>query len=290
MNTERAGLWRWARRFFDSRPSVLASAIAFNLFFALVPTLFAVLSGMSLLGRSEETVSRAADAIKDLVPRSVATFLTDPDTGLLVEVSNYLQGATGWVIILTLVIAIWSGSRGSLTLISALTRLEDEVETRSWWRLRLTGMALTGAFALTLLIGSIALVAGARIDEWLGEHVPWVGPVSIIAIPGAGAIVLLFLVAFYRWGPPRPLPGATRAATMATLGILAVSLLMRWGLGLLPRPASLAVLGGVAILLLWLNIVAWVMLVAASSAAAVTRGRADLANQSVTSDAPKTHH
>jgi uncharacterized BrkB/YihY/UPF0761 family membrane protein len=252
---------------------VLASAIAFNLFFALVPTLFAVLSGMSLLGRSDETINRAADSIAGLVPRSVATFLTDPDTGLLVEVSNYLQGATGWVIFFTLVIAIWSGSRGSLTLIAALARVENEEETRPWWRLRLTGMALTGAFALTLLVGSVALVAGARIDEWLGEHLTWIEPVSIIAIPGAGAVVFLFLAAFYRWGPPRPLPGAPRAAAMATFGILVVSLLMRWILGLLPRPASLAVLGGVAILLLWLNLVAWVMLVAASSAAAVSRGK-----------------
>jgi membrane protein len=230
---------------------------------------------MSLLGRSDETVSRAADAIADLVPRSVATFLTDPDTGLLVEVSDYLRGSTGWVIVLTLIIAIWSGSRGSLTLIAALTRVENETETRPWWRLRLTGMALTGAFALTLLVGSLALVAGARIDDWLGSHISWIGPVSIIAIPGAGAVVLLFLIAFYRWGPPSPLPGATRAATSATVGILAVSLLMRWVLGLLPRPASLAVLGGVAILLLWLNLVAWVMLVAASSAAAMSRGRSD---------------
>lgn len=277
MHTDRLhpGLGSWARQFLDTRPSVLASAVAFNLFFALVPTLFAVLSGMSLLGRSDETVSRAADVLTDLVPRSVATFIADPDTGLLVEVSNYLQGATGWVIVLTLLIAIWSGSRGSLTLIAALTRVENATETRPWWRLRLTGMALTGAFALTLLVGSLALVAGSSIDAWLGQHLSWIGPVSLIAIPGAGAIVLLFLVAFYRWGPPQPLPGATRAATTATFGILALSLVMRWILGLLPRPASLAVLGGVAILLLWLNLVAWVMLVSASSAAAVARGRAD---------------
>lgn len=269
------GLVSWARQFLDSSPSVLASAVAFNLFFALVPTLFAVLASLSLLGRSEETVSGAAEAIADLVPRSVATFLTDPDSGLLVEVSTYLQGSTGWVIVLTLVIALWSGSRGSLTLVSALTRLEGATETRPWWKLKLTGMALTGAFALTLLVGSVTLVAGARIDQWLGSHLSWIGPVSIIAIPGSAAMILLFLVGFYRWGPPQPLPGAWRAATWATVGILVVSLLMRWGLGWLPQPASLAVLGGVAILLAWLNVVSWVILVAASSASTVARGGTD---------------
>lgn len=269
------GLVSWARQFLDSSPSVLASAVAFNLFFALVPTLFAVLASLSLLGRSEETVSGAAEAIAGLVPRSVATFLTDPDSGLLVEVSTYLQGSTGWVIVLTLVIALWSGSRGSLTLVSALTRLEGATETRPWWKLKLTGMALTGAFALTLLVGSVTLVAGARIDQWLGSHLSWIGPVSIIAIPGSVAMILLFLVGFYRWGPPQPLPGAWRAATWATVGILVVSLLMRWGLGWLPQPASLAVLGGVAILLAWLNVVSWVILVAASSASTVARGGTD---------------
>lgn len=269
---ESNALVSWARHFLDSSPSVLASAVAFNLFFALVPTLFAVLASLSLLGRSTETINRAADAITGLVPRSVASFLTDPDSGLLVEVSSYLQGSTGWVIFLTLVVAVWSGSRGSLTLMSALARLEGEAETRPWWKLKLTGMALTGGFALTLLVASITLLAGARIDQWLGEHLSWIGPVSIIAIPGSAALILLFLVAFYRWGPPRPLPGAWQAATWATVGILGVSLAMRWGLGWLPRPASLALLGGVAILLVWLNVVSWVILVAASSASTLSRG------------------
>lgn len=274
MKQETNGLVSWARGFFDSGLSMLAAAVAFNLFFALVPTLFAVLAGLSVLGRSDETVSGAADAITDLVPHSVATFLTDPDSGLLVEVARYLQGSTAWVIVLTLVIALWSGSRGSLTLVSALTRLEGATETRPWWKLKLTGMALTGVFALTLLVGSVTLVAGARIDQWLGERLSWIGPVSIIAIPGSAMIILLFLVGLYRWGPPRPLPGAWPAATWATVGILGVSLAMRWGLGWLPQPASLAVLGGVAILLAWLNVVSWVILVAASSAATVSRGGA----------------
>ncbi|UCG41458.1 MAG: hypothetical protein JSV07_04175, partial [Acidimicrobiia bacterium] len=83
-----------------------------------------------------------------------------------------------------------------------------------------------------------------------------------------------FLEVLYRLGPPIPLPGSGLAAVLATLGILTTSLAMRWVFGVLPRPASLALLGGVAILLLWLYLVSWVMLVSASVGASVARRRA----------------
>ncbi|NND85322.1 MAG: YihY/virulence factor BrkB family protein [Acidimicrobiia bacterium] len=265
---------RWARAFFSQAPAVLASAVAFNLFFALVPTLVALLSTASLIGRSENTIEQAASSFEDVLPRSVVDFILG-DEGLLPEVAGYLDTSTWWVVALTLLIALFSGARGSLTVVQALVQIEEGEESRPWWRVRLVGMGLTLGFAVTLLVGSIVLVAGGSIVEALAEGVPWLDAAALIGIPAAGLLVFGFLEVLYRFGPPIPLPGSGLAAVLATLGILATSLAMRWVFGVLPRPASLALLGGVAILLLWLYLVSWVMLVSASVAASVARRRTD---------------
>ncbi len=263
---------KWAQSFFAQAPAVLASAVAFNLFFALVPTLIALLSTASLLGRSQETIEQAASSVEEVFPRSVVDFVLG-DEGLLPEVSAYLDTSTFWVVAFTLLIALWSGARGSLTLVTALVQIEDVEESRPWWRVRLVGMGLTGGFALTLLVGSIVLVAGGSIADAYGDALPWLDVAAAIGIPASGLLVFGFLVVLYRFGPPIPLPGSSLAAIIATGGILITSLVMRWVFGILPRPASLALLGGVAILLLWLYLVSWVMLVAASVAASIARNR-----------------
>jgi membrane protein len=260
----------WAREFFSQAPAVLASAVAFNLFFALVPTLVALLSTASLVGRSEETIEQAAESFSDVLPRSVVDFILG-DEGLLPEVAAYLDTSTWWVVTLTLLVALFSGARGSLTLVSALVQIEGVEESRPWWHVRLMGMGLTMGFAVTLLVGSIVLVAGGSIVEAFADGIPWLDAAALIGIPAAGLLVFGFLEVLYRLGPPIPLPGSGMAAVLATLGILITSLAMRWVFGVLPRPASLALLGGVAILLLWLYLVSWVMLVAASVGASVAR-------------------
>lgn len=264
---------RWARSFFSQGPAVLASAVAFNLFFALVPTLVALLSMASLLGRSEETIEQAAATFEGVLPGSVVDFILG-DEGLLPEVAAYLDTSTWWVVAATLLVAVFSGARGSLTVVRALVQIEEVEESRPWWKVRLVGMALTMGFAVMILVGSIVLVAGGSIVEALDADLPWLDAAALIGIPVAGLMVLGFLEVLYRMGPPIPLPGSGLAAVLATVGILATSMAMRWGFGVLPQPASLALLGGVAILLLWLYLVSWVMLVSASVGASVARRNA----------------
>ena len=139
---------RWARGFLSQAPAVLASAVAFNLFFALVPTLVALLSTASLVGRSEATIEQAAQSFQDVLPRSVVQFILG-DEGLLPEVAGYLDTSTWWVVTLTLLIALFSGARGSLTIVSALIQIEGVEESRPWWHVRLMGMGLTLGFAIT---------------------------------------------------------------------------------------------------------------------------------------------
>ena len=89
--------------------------------------------------------------------------------------------------------------------------------------------------------------------------------------------MLIFLVALYRFGPPAPLPGRWLAALLASVGIVGASLGFRLYLERVGAAGgTLAVFGAIAVLLLWLHVIAYVIIVAAAFSAATFRkwGRA----------------
>lgn len=86
----------------------------------------------------------------------------------------------------------------------------------------------------------------------------------MIRIPVAGAGLYVFLLALYKYGPPKPLDRAWLAALVATTGAVLGSLGFGLYLNLSPElGATFGVLGAVAIALVWLYVGALAILAGA---------------------------
>ncbi len=260
-------------RFSAAGPAVLAGAIAYNIIFALVPGAVVLLTAASFFGKTAEAQAETIRIISLIAPVEVAEFIGSA----LGDTSRIVDNREGVVIILGAVLALWFGTRGVLTIMRVLTRVEGIEEDRPWWETRLIATGLTIAVGLALALASVLIVAGRAIRDWLQEITQLAWPIDLWAalrIPVASLSVLVFFWLLYRFAPPRRLPGTWLAAVMATVGMVGFSLGLQYyvnsagGLG-----ATYATIGTVALLLLWLYVVSYLIIVAGSVAAATARRR-----------------
>ena len=260
-------------RFSAAGPGVLAGAIAYNIIFALVPGAVVLLTAASFLGRTNQAQAETVRVISLIAPVEVAEFIGTA----LVDASGIVADREGLVIVLGAILALWFGSRGVLTIMRVLTRVEGIDEDRSWWETRLIATGLTVAVGLTLALSLVLIIAGRAIRDWLQEITNLAWPVDLWAalrIPVASLSLLGFFWLLYRFGPPRRLPGTWLAAFMATGGMVGFSLGLQYYLntagGLGPTYATF---GAVGLLLLWLYVVSYLIIVSGSVAAAAARRR-----------------
>ena len=260
-------------RFSAAGPAVLAGAIAYNIIFALVPGAVVLLTAASFFGKTAEAQAETVRVISLIAPVELAEFIGSA----LSDTSRIVDNREGVVIVLGAILALWFGTRGVLTIMRVLTRVEGIEEDRPWWETRLIATGLTVAVGLALVLSSVLIVAGRAIRDWLQETTQLAWPIDLWAalrIPVASLSVLVFFWLLYRFAPPRRLPGTWLAAVMATVGMVGFSLGLQYyvnsagGLG-----ATYATIGTVALLLLWLYVVSYLIIVAGSVAAATARRR-----------------
>ena len=253
-------------RFTKADPGLMAAAVAFNAFFALVPASFAFLAGASFIGRDQEALDRVRVTLERvLVPPEVIDFIVTDAIG---GASEILAGQQGWVITVALAVALFSGSRGVVALQKALARIEGMEEDRRIWRVRLIAMGLTIAAGVAFVVASFSLLTGRRFVEFL-QRLTGVEQIWTVwtwaRIPVAGLFMFGFLYAVYRWGPPRPFPWAWLAALVSTAAAIAASLAFGFYLRRFGLSNTLGVLGSFAIALLWLYVGAYMLLLSAAA-------------------------
>jgi membrane protein len=263
------------RRIHEADLSLHAAAVAYNAFLALVPLGIALVGAAAFIGDSAEVLDRVRRTLDAIAPGAVSEFMID----LFEEAGARLGGQQGWVIGGSVLIALFLGSRAVVALQKALAAAEDHTDARRGAALRLVALGLTLGGGLALLLVSMLLVFGGRLMLFLKELtglgllVTWW---QWLRVPVAGAGLYLFLLAFYRWGPPRPLPRAWLAALVGTVGALLGSLAFGLYLALAPGlGATFGVLGAVAIALVWLYAGAFAVLLGAVVVVHSMPGRAE---------------
>lgn len=267
---------RSAERLSGSRPGVLASAIAYNLFFASVPLVFGFIALVSLLGQDEQAMAELEVVLGDAgLPDQVVAFITD----LLTGAQEVLGDATITAAVIALAVALWSGSRAALTLIEALQVIEREEDPRSFVQKRLVGMLSSAGIILSIVAVVLTVVLSEAIIgalEQLGFEEAS-GLVEALALPLGALVVVLFFAGFFRWAPPEPLPGAWTATfvSVAGIGLASWGLSFVAGLDVFTGSTTFAILGSVAFVLLWMYVIAYVIIVAASFAVTMARPEAE---------------
>ena len=264
---------RFWRRFSSAGPGVLAAAVAFNLFFALVPAAIPLVIAASFFGRNAEAQEQTIDFLQRVLPADTASTISDA----LAVAWESVEGAQGLVVGVSLVVSLWAGSRGVNTIMRVLARIERMDDDRAWWRRRLVAIGLTLGAGGTLLLSGVLIVAGAGVAEWLAQltDIDWIVTTwERLSLPVGVLGLFAFLTALYRWGPPQRLPGFWLAAILGSVGTIGVSLGFRLyvensgGLGV-----TFQAFTTVAVLLLWLFLMSYVIILSAAIGASVTKRR-----------------
>jgi len=242
------------RRLRESGLSINAAAIAYNAFLALVPLAFAMLGVAASIGQSASAVQRVERALDPLVPTAVKEFIVD----LLVDAGARVGDGSLWLVLGSVVLALFFGSRAVITIQKSLAFVEETTERRPALQMRLVAIALTVAGGVALVITSTMLVAGRQVIEFVAE---WTGVGFLdeiwvwLRVPIAAGGLFAFLLALYRLGPPDPMVRSWLAASVGTTGAVLGSLAFGVYLSTTPElGATFGVLGAVAVALVWLYV------------------------------------
>lgn len=260
-----------AKEFGSDLAGRMGAALSYYTIFSLVPLLFLLLAVAGFVFTDPEAVDDLVAGAGDIAGTEVAEILDE----LLVTVTEQRSGALG----IGLLLAAWSASgifqqvQGVLAEIFEIPKDERRRGPLGWLMRR--GVALASALVLAVLaftpIVAVALVGWI---ETLVEDIPGVAAVVPFGVPVASLLVLMAVVALsfqFLTAVDIPWKAALRGgAATAVVGLAAAG-----GVGVyLSRAGStgtLGALGGLAVLLVFFNLMWMVFLLGAE----VTKTYAD---------------
>lgn len=251
----------WAEAKIDQVP-LLAAGVAFYSFLSLFPAMIASVTIYGLVA-DPATVQRQTEAISDALPADAASIIT----AQMEAIASQPQESLGLGLIIALALALWSASGGVGNIVTAVNIAYDEEETRGFVKRKALALAFTlGAILFVVVAVTLIAVTPLLLDALLPDSAltvllnaaRWVGLVIAVAIA---------LAVLYRYAPDRDSPRFTWVsvgAAVATLIWVAASV----GFSLYVENfgsygKTYGALAGVAILMLWLWITAFIVLLGA---------------------------
>ena len=226
---------------------------------ALFPGLAALVSIYGLIANPAQ-IEKQVNAMSGLLPNSARQLIGD-ELHQLVSASG---GALGIGVVLGLLLALWSASRGMSGMISALDIAYAQPERRGFFRFNLVALALTVGFVIVGLV-VIALVAGlpaAVAAIGLGGTTRWLA--LIFEWPLLIVVMMAMLAVLYRYAPDRDMPrwqwispGAVVATLLWVIASIVFSVYVsHFG----SYNKTYGSLGAIIVLLTWLWLSAYVVL------------------------------
>jgi membrane protein len=259
----------WQRMSKDNL-SGLAAGAAFYALLSIFPTLTALVSLYGLVA-DPNMVARQVRTMEGILP---------PEAVKLVAtwIQIFVQGPPsrfGIGLIVSMLLAFWSAWSATSILMTAIHICYGEEEKRSFVRFNLHAVALTGGLAL---FGIAALVLVAVLPAALAFlPVPeaWGDVIALVRWPILAGIVIIALAIVYHYAPDRAQPkwrwvswGAAVATSLWILGSVAFTLYVS-EVG--DYDKTYGSLGAVIILLLWLDLSAYITLIGAELNAEIDR-------------------
>ena len=235
-----------SKRILAADPFLMSAAIAYNAIFALVPLAFAAVAAISMVGGDPDGLQSVEQTLTTKFPAEVSEFF-DP----------ILEGAQGevgdmgpLVLAVSILVALWSGSRAVYAMQKALRMIEGVDETRPYLVTRGLGMLFTIGGGIALAVSYFAVIVGNWLTAELADLGIDLGSAAWISVGAIVAWVVVVLYAIYRWGTPTkgrmPLLSAVVAAViLAVTTGLAAFLIPELG------GSTLAALGSVGVILVW---------------------------------------
>lgn len=241
-----------------------AGGVTYSVLLAIFPGLVALVSIYGLVSNPAQ-VETQVNAMAGLLPEP-SRQLVGTELHQIVSASG---GALGIGVILGILFALWSTSRGMSGLMSALNMAYGETETRSFLRYNVVALLMSGALIVGGIL-AIALLAGipgavAALGPRVGGVYKWVA--LIAEWPVLLIVVMLVLAMLYAYAPDRQPPRwrwvTPGAITAAILWLIASMAFGAYVGNFANYNATYGSLGAVIVLLTWLYLSAFVVLLGA---------------------------
>jgi membrane protein len=216
----------------SSRISLGAAGCAFYAMLALFPllSLLVTLYGAAL---DPATVEPQLATLSRLLPEDAYALIADR----LTELALAPRPTLGMTAAVSLAIAAWSGSAGIRALLSALTLLRGEEDTRGMLAFYGTALAMTVVAVLAVAVAIAGLVLSLPVLPLLGVREDVIGAIRSLTVLPALGFVFGAIALLYRYGPDGPrarwgevMPGAGLATMLWAAASALFSVYARqWG-------------------------------------------------------------
>ena len=274
----RRGFDRWktvaldtVKIFFDPDTSPRCAATAFFGFLSFFPALATVALIYGLIANGPLHVE-TVEALGYFLPAMATTILSDQ----LTQISNAPPAALGLGLLISIPLALWSGSRGVEALLFAMSRVRGSPERRGFIKEALiaVGASIIGSiFVVTALLtvaGLPALFPFPTGSDWLLLVIRW---------PALLVISIIVMMLLYRYGPDRhphkfryTWPGAVLASL---LWLLAGAIFSIYAQNWANFPATFGSVSAAVVLMLWMYNSAQIMVLGAAFNAALEKQAGD---------------
>ena len=250
--------WQLSKRVYNeiNEDEVFTRAAALSYYFvsALFPMIFFMMAILGLLAQSHDLQSSLLNDTARFMPEDAFHLVQKT----LQEIAH---SSTGLKLAFGLVLALWSGAGGVVSIMDALNRCYHVKDTRPFWKQRLIALGLTVAIAALTIMALTIVLYGGNIANFVGRHVG-LSNVTVIAWrvvqwPVALLFVVIAFALLYFWGPDakQQWQWITPGSLVGVLTWIGASLLFRVYLHFFNSYSkTYGSLGAVIVLLLWLYI------------------------------------
>jgi membrane protein len=250
------------REISSDRISLVAAGCAFWATLALFPAISTLVSLYGLLF-DPQTVEPQLAQLRPLLPPA-AFALIEQRVQTLVSHGGTTLGLS---LLVSSVLAFWSASTGTKSMLSALNLAYEAKEGRSYLRFQATGLLLTLCAIVGAVLGLAILLFLPAVISFVGLSAHVQGLVGLAGHAVLVGFVLLSVALLYRFGPNRP--GAswrwiTPGSLLATVLWLAASVLFSaYVAHLASYDATYGPLGAVAGVMIWFWVSSYLVLAGA---------------------------
>lgn len=246
----------------------LAAQLSYYFFLALFPAILVLLATASFFPLHN---------LNDDLGRFLGPFVSPEVLQLIQDQMRRLANAdSGGLLTFGLLGALWSSSAAIVSLVGALNQAYDIEESRPWWKVRLSAMALTVGFALFILVALSLVLVGPTVAGYLGRVTGLGAPFEwswlLLQWPLVFALVSVAVALIYYFAPDAEQdwvwisPGAVVATLLWLIASLGFKLYIAT---FTDYNASYGSVGAVIVLLLWFYVSGLALLAGAELNAAI---------------------
>ena len=248
---------RTGKQFMSDDCMGLSQQVAYSALLAFFPAMIALIALLDIVG----AFGTLQSFLNPVAPKSVTSIIQQLE-------KDSTHGGSIVLIVFGIFGAVWAGSGAMSSVVKAVNKAYDRLETRPFWKVRLISLLLVVASGFVLAGMLLMIVLGGKLGDAiakkanLGGAFSWVW--NLARWPLAFVIVLLLFALIYylapneeqrswKWVSPGSLVGGLTWLALSGLFALYTAFSSSYS-------RTYGSLAGGIVLLLWLNYSAWALL------------------------------